>query len=40
MHQCRAGTWMEKKGDRLKQAWLGDAQCIHELTMEGHKGRP
>jgi hypothetical protein len=32
---------MEEKGDRLwSRLGLGDAQCIHELTMEGYKGHP
>jgi hypothetical protein len=35
--ECRAGTLVEEEGNRL---WLGDAQCIHELTIEDYKGRP
>jgi hypothetical protein len=31
---------LRRKAIGLKYAWLGDAQCIHELTMEGQKGRP
>jgi hypothetical protein len=39
--ECRAGIWVEEKGDRLEvYLALGDAQYIYKLIMEDYKGRP